>query len=220
MKKRKVLIIGFTVMAAIFILLGIVVSPAYIAGVAVILPIYALIVDSGKIIESDEWEKRLNWKAGFYSYIFTLILLIAVFVNRFIETGKNPEPVYYLLIIFPTVLYYLIVLFQGVFSVKNARRILYVFGGIWILFAILSEGFTFAGLMQSLFGIGFIAIAGVTYVSSVVSALLSFFYAVFLTLFVIVNSKSPSIALALFSTMGLPLIISGALLLKTYKGGE
>ncbi|RKZ19631.1 hypothetical protein DRQ17_00665 [bacterium] len=220
MKKRKIVLSIFLSLVAVFIILGLLLSPAYVIGAAILLPIYALIIEYGRIVETDEWEKSVNHKAGFYSLIFTIFLQIGVFLKRFFETGNNPEPVYYLLIIFPVVLYYLIVLFQGVFSVKNARMILYVFGGIWILFALLSEGFTIGGLMQSLFGIGFLIVAGVSYGSTIISAFLSFLYAVFLIVFVIVNSKNPENLLILFLTMGLPLIISGTLLLKTEKGGE
>ena len=44
MKKRKVVLSIFLSLAAVFIILGLLLSPAYVIGAAILLPIYALII--------------------------------------------------------------------------------------------------------------------------------------------------------------------------------
>ena len=100
----------------------------------------------------------------------------------------------------------------------SGRIILYIFGGWWILFSILSNGLTLAGIIQSSIGVGFIIPALLSYNFRKAASILCFLYAIFVIYFFLGNWKGTNILLLMLFIFPIPLYYSGIVFLHK-KGG-
>ena len=116
----------------------------------------------GWLKDKDEFELRLARRAGFHAYLaggLMLILLIAMFrsTERVItEPSALVSSVF--VVMWFTWLLSSLVAYWG--PLKMAKRLLYAFGGVWLVFNILAgEGNWMVSLMQSLLALPFFAAA-------------------------------------------------------------
>ena len=84
---------------------------------------------------------------AFYAYLLLMLIVISV---EFISKGENPDNKWYMLLIVPLLIKFFISLFQNYGPRKTAQLIGYFFASIWLLFATLSHGVSFEGLIEFL----------------------------------------------------------------------
>ena len=161
----------------------------------------------------DERQIALSHWSSHLAFYLLIGLLLFVILTEYLATGKNPDPEWYMLLIVPLVVKLIISLFQNYGTLPAARYIAYFFAAIFILFVLLSHGFTLESLIGfSPFILILIAsaiipksprIAGVVYLLLAVG--LSFFFRGWLRLDVYTR-------LIMYSLIPLPLLISGVAL--------
>ncbi len=85
----------------------------------------------------------------------------------------SPEAIFWLnAVMFITVGAYAgAVLARTPIALWTARAVLGLFGGFWLLFALLGHGFSLAGLSESLFGAGLLAAAGLSFLAPVIGGI-------------------------------------------------
>jgi hypothetical protein len=197
------------------IILSVFLSPYFIVLMFLYFPLTIFYTESQKY---DEREIFIRYRAGYLTFQLSIFLFIVLFINQAITTKTNPDPIYYLLIIIPTIVYTMFLLLQRYDLATSGRIILYIFGGWWILFSILSNGLTIGGIIQSSIGVGFIIPAFLSHNYRKAAALLCFLYATFVIFFFIRGWKGTDILLLMLFVFPIPLYYSGIVFLHK-KGG-
>ncbi len=197
------------------IILSVFLSPYFIVLMFLYFPLTIFYTESQKY---DERETFIRYKAGYLTFQLSIFLFIVLFINQAIITKANPDSIYYLLIIIPAVVYIMFLLLQRYNLATSGRIILYIFGGWWILFSILSNGLTLAGIIQSSIGVGFIIPALLSYNFRKAASILCFLYAIFVIYFFLGNWKGTNILLLMLFIFPIPLYYSGIVFLHK-KGG-
>lgn len=89
---------------------------------------------------------RFTSHVAFYVFIILILLII---IREFISKGENPANMWYMLLIVPLIVKLYISLFQNYGAVTGARLVCYFFGAVWLLFVLLSHGFSLGTLIES-----------------------------------------------------------------------
>jgi hypothetical protein len=97
----------------------------------------------------DERQIQLSHFSSHIAFYFLLGMMLIVMIFEFYSKNKEPDPVWHMIVIVPLVLKFLISLFQNYGTLSTARWIGYFFGGIWVLFVLLSHGFHPGGLLEA-----------------------------------------------------------------------
>lgn len=160
-----------------------------------------------------------HWSSHIALYVL-IGLLLFVMLHTYVADGKNPDPEWYMLLIIPLVVKLIINLFQNYDKRRTAQLIGYFFTTIWLLFAILSHGFTLESGMEFL---PFIPVyfvcwaagkwprpAGVGFI--VLSLFMLYFFGGWLRFEIYIR-------LIMYTLIPLPLLISGVILMF-YKAEE
>jgi len=109
--------------------------------------------ESNLVNDVDERDRVIEYKASHISLLTTISFVVVFFVYNLVFKGKNPEQEWYLVLFIPIIVKWMF----HVGHIKGSRKlglaIGFVFGVIWLLFAILSNGISIAGLMQSVFAL-------------------------------------------------------------------
>ncbi len=168
----------------------------------------------------DERQIALSHWSSHLAFYLLIGLLLFVMLTEYVATGKNPDPQWYMLLIVPLTVKLIISLFQNYGTILAARYIAFFFAAVFILFVLLSHGFTLEALMESLpFMIilsasllisKFPRMAGVVYLLLAVG--LTLFFRGWLRLDIYTR-------LIMYSLIPLPLFISGVALV-IYKTEE
>ena len=122
----------------------------------------------GWLKDKDEFEMRAARRAGYHAYLAGgLLVFLLVAAYRSLEGhAENPTPIDHpsalvtaiLVVMWFTWLVSSLLSYWG--TLKTARRILYTFGGVWLIFNILSgEGNWQVSVIQSLLAVPFFAMA-------------------------------------------------------------
>jgi len=203
------------ILIPVTIILSVFLSPYFIVLMFLYFPLTIFYTESQKY---DERETFIRYRAGYLTFQLSIFLFIFLFINQAITTKTNPDPIYYILIIVPDIIYTMFLLLQRYSLATSGRIILYIFGGWWILFSILSNGLTIRGIIQSSIGIGFIIPAILSYNYRKAAALLCFLYATFVIYFFLGGWKGTDILLPMLFVFPIPLYYSGMVFLHK-KGG-
>lgn len=81
-------------------------------------------------------------------YVFQGLLLLII-VKEYVSQGINPPNQWYMLLLVPLLIKFFINLFRNYDPRQAARWIGYFFGGIWVLFVVLSHGGSLTSLIEA-----------------------------------------------------------------------
>ena len=210
----------FAVVLIIFAARGL---PVPVLIVLVVLALAApLIREFRKKTDLDERQIRISHFSSHIAYYVYTASILLVMINEFISAGKNPDNVWYMLLLTPMVIKFYINLFQNYGAVQGARWIGYFFACFWILFVILSSGFS----VEFIIGASpFIILLGAAWyskkyptVSGIIFLLIG---AVGLYLYIIRTNFDIYLTLLMFTIVPLPILLSGIALTVFPKiGGD
>ncbi|MBN2363580.1 hypothetical protein JXL83_05570 [candidate division WOR-3 bacterium] len=169
----------------------------------------------------DERQIQISHFSSHVSFYVVLALLFLVINREYISKGVNPPPQFYALIVVPFVLKMLISLYQNYGPVPTAQWTGYFFSFFWLLFVVLSHGFSAATLIESvpfvviflvsLFSKKFPLAGGILFLL-LTAALLAFFRGWW--------RLDVYVRLLMYSLIPLPLFMSGCGLLYHYFAGR
>ncbi|MCK4322047.1 hypothetical protein KAX08_05985 [candidate division WOR-3 bacterium] len=207
---KRILIIAL-ILILVTIILSVFISPYFLAMLLFLSPLSIIYTEARK---GDEREKFIRYRAGYLALQLSIFLFVILFIQEALVSGKNPAVIHYLLIIFPIMVYTLFLLSESLNLAKSGRIILYVFGGWWILFSILSHGLTLESLIESPIGIGFLIPAFLSYRFKRVAGFISLLYATFLLVFLARSFKEPIFSATILFILPVPLYYAGVIFLR------
>lgn len=207
---KRILIIALALIL-VTIILSVFISPYFLAMLLFLSPLSIIYTEARK---GDEREKFIRYRAGYLALQLSIFLFVILFIQEALVSGKNPAVIHYLLIIFPIMVYTLFLLSESLNLAKSGRIILYVFGGWWILFSILSHGLTLESLIESPIGIGFLIPAFLSYRFKRVAGFISLLYATFLLVFLARSFKEPIFSATILFILPVPLYYTGIIFLR------
>ncbi len=213
--KKVSFLFGIIILVIVTLILSIVFSPYFMMLMFLYFPLHLFYTESRM---ADEREKYIRYRAGYLTFQISIFLFIILFIQQAITTKTNPDAIYYLLVIFPIVIYSMFLLVQRLNLARSGRVILYVFGIWWILFAMLENGFTAGGFIQSSIGIGFFIPAILSYRFKKTASVLCFLYATFLVAFFLRAWKTPLLLLLMLFILPIPLYYAAIVFLKREGG--
>ena len=121
-----------------------------------------LLRELGWLHDKDECEMRAARRAGYHAYLVggLLVFLLVAAYRSHAPTAVDPAELTTAILAVMWFTWLLSSLLSYWGALQTVRRILYVFGGVWLLFNILSgEGNWRVGFMQSLLAVPFFALA-------------------------------------------------------------
>ena len=147
---------------------------------------YVLLFFRG-IIKSKQVDERQNYLGNFSShnafYVYIAFLLSYLIFNFFAQQ-QQPGNVWYMLLIVPLMTKLFVSLFHNYGAGKGARLILFTICGMWLLFVILSHGFSLGSLIEAipffiflavtLLSLRFPLISGIIFLTLAIAALFFF----------------------------------------------
>lgn len=208
--KKAVLLFGI-ILVLFTIIMSIFVSVFFLAMVFLFFPLSILYTEQKSV---DEREKFIRYKAGYLTLHLTIFLFVILFIQEALSTGESPQVIYYLLLIFPSVVYTFSFLSQRIDLARSGRIVLYVFGGWWIIFSLLSHGFTISSLIESPIGFGYLIVAFLSYRWKRLAGIIALIYGLFLLARLTGSFRDPQLSTALLVLIPLPLFFSGIVFLK------
>lgn len=174
--------------------------------------------------ELDERQIVISRFSSHIAFYTLLALASLVMVHDYISAGQEPDPALTMIIIVPLVIKFLISLFQNYDIQQVARWIVIFFGGIWILFALLSHGPGLEGIIEALPFLIIFASAFVIGRYPVPGAIVLIAMAVGLTLFFGGWMRLPNVyvRILMYVLIPLPLVLSALAILinKRTAAGE
>jgi len=207
---KRILILAL-LLILVTIILSVFISPYFLAMLLFLSPISIIYTEAKK---GDEREKFIRYRAGYLALQLSVFLFVILFIQEALFRGENPDVIYYLLIIFPIIVYILFLLSESLNLAKSGRIILYVFGGWWIFFSILSHGLSIESLIESPIGIGFLIPAFLSYRFKRVSGVISLLFATLLLVFLARSFKEPIFSATILFILPVPLFYSGIIFLR------
>jgi len=169
----------------------------------------------------DERQIILSHYSSHIAFYLMIGLLLFVMLNKYLTVGKNPDPEWYMLLIVPLVVKLIISLFQNYGSVLAARYIAYFFAAVFILFVVLSHGFSIEALIGSVPFLLILAVSALIGKSPLLAGIAYLLLAVGLTLFF--RGWLPLdvyTRLIMYALIPLPLLISGVALVLSKSEDE
>ncbi len=167
----------------------------------------------------DEREEQISHLSSHFSFYLTVILLLGVMLKEFIAAGKTVPNYFFMILLVPLMVKF-IVNFVLSYGYKRSSRITgYLIGGGWILFCLLSEGFSVTGLIQIVPGILLIT---AVFLMSAIPLISGTFLIVFSlgALYLFITRFDLYIAVLMSTLLSLPLAVSGLLAILSVRKNE
>jgi hypothetical protein len=147
LKPRTLLIVG-AVYAAACIALGAAVSKEFYVGL-VLLPFGRPILrEVGALADRDEWQRLISYRSSHIAFLVAMLIAATVFVKMaFIDGGEPPIAVSVILLV-SLLVKFATLEFQGRARRRAALAVAWVVGGAWLLFTLVSHGFSVVSLIE------------------------------------------------------------------------
>ena len=124
--------------------------PLVVGGLALIILLVPLWREYTTLSDLDERQRYISHLSSHIAFYVFLGLVVFIIVYRYLAKGQEVPPELNLLLIVPLVIKFLVSLFHSYGPLRTAQSIGYFFGGIWVLFALLSHGISLGSIMESL----------------------------------------------------------------------
>ncbi len=196
--------------------------PLWILSLLIIIALAAPLIreNMGKT-DLDERQIAISHLSSHIAFFVLIGLLLFVMLKNFVSEGINPNPEWYMLLLIPLIIKLLIVLFQNYGPELAARRIGYFFAAVFLLFLLLSHGFTLETVIEMVPFILIVLVAWLSKKSALVSGIGFLLLAIGLTLFFRGWLRLDIyVRLMMYSMIPLPLLVSGIALLVGTKNEE
>jgi hypothetical protein len=141
-----------------------------------------------------------------------LMLLVIIFLNKAVIQKIELSPEWLLLLIIPVFAKVAASIIMN-YSLKKAGLIIaWLFGAVWTGFALLSHGFSVAGLMESLIGLAILAGAAIGTKWRHIGGPILIAEGGLAIIFVLGTNWSPLMSLLMSLLLGFPLVLAGLLI--------
>lgn len=174
-----------------------------------------IIIEFSPKTKLDERQVYISHLSGHWGFYVFLGLTVLIMLRDYVRLGKNPAPEWYALLIIPLLVKFAISLYQNYDASKVAYAVGYGWAGVWLLFVLLSHGFSLTALIEF---IPFALVALLIFLfrkRMIVSGVLFVLFAVGLTFFFHGWWRLDLyVRLLMYTLVPLPLLVSGLVLLK------
>ncbi len=147
--KPRTLLVGVTIYAAVFIVLGIVVNKYLflpLIGLAFARPVLR---EFQTLADRDERQTLVSYRSSHFAFLVAMLIAGVAFLKAgIIDDGEPPQVATFILFVGLIVKFASLVL-QGRGRRRAALGIGLVIGGAWLLFSLASHGFSASGLAES-----------------------------------------------------------------------
>ena len=162
----------------------------------------------GVLHDVDERLLQNSYRTSHVAFLSMILLVIVIIVDRCITGIEPPDDALVLLLIFPLIVKLGSSLLLNRSMLQAGMIIGCLFGAIWIIYALVSYGFSLEGLMQSLIGLGILATTGIALLSPLIGGVLLLIEAC-VTAVLILRIEELMTKIFLFTTLSFPLLFAG-----------
>ncbi len=168
----------------------------------------------GAFNSRDERELLLSHKIGHITFFATYTLILILFISQHSHFTHGIPTEWVLLIVVPPAFYFFgdLALLKGLR--KSGLAIGWAFGGFWLLFALVSHGFTVGGLVESAIGGGILLTTFLALKQPAIGGSLFLLEGLFLFSLYLRSGLNPSTKLLMLIILALPLFLSGIFVLS------
>jgi hypothetical protein len=201
-----------TVYALAVAAIGFLVSPLYLVLLVPLAFVRPILRELNLLKDVDEREVLIIYRSSHIAFYVMLMLLVIIFLNMAFVKKVELSSEWLLLLIVPVFAKLAASIIMN-YSLRKAGLIIaWAFGAIWTVFALLSHGFSVAGMMQSLIGVAILAGAAISTRWRHIGGPILIIEGGLALILVLRASWSPMMSLFMSLIMGFPLILAGLLI--------
>ncbi len=162
----------------------------------------------------DERETLLSHKIGHAAFFVTYTLILLIFILQRAQMQGDIPTQWVLLLVVPPAFYFFgdLALLKGLR--KSGLAIGWALGGFWLLFALVSHGFTVGGLIESTIGGGILLTTFLALKWPMLGGSLFLFEGLFALSMFLRSGLNPSAKILMLLILDLPLFLSGIFVLS------
>jgi hypothetical protein len=165
----------------------------------------------------DERETLIIYRSSHMAFYVMLMLLVIILLSKAVIQKVDLSAEWYLLLIVPILAKFVTSMVMNYSLHKAGLSIAWLFGAIWTGFALLSHGFSLAGLMESLIGLSILAGAAIGTRWHHIGGPILVAEGGLAIVFIISASWAPLMRLLISLILGFPLILAGLLIFASKK---
>lgn len=199
----------FFVLIVVFTILGLSFSPLFLLGSIGVAILFLFLKRGGILKDQDEMQEFLDYKSGYYAFYFTVIIATIFLIIKLIKKPGDIPPELAVIILPPLIFKFAIQCFEYKTYKRAGFLISLLIGAFWLLFSLLSEGFSFNFLIEGSIGASIIlfSLIGLRFpkFSGIIFSLFSF-----LLFYFLIRSNLPDLTkIGVGVFLPLPLLLSG-----------
>lgn len=218
--RTSILIISVSAVVVVSVILSLIFSAWWL--LLIFMPVFALPILRGEGIfrDSDEFKRINRYRSSHLAFYVTLFLILVVVIGKGLLKGEPVDTALFLVII------------VAVLAKEGSNLILHrplhqagiiigsMVGGLWLLAAMFSYGFTVQGLIESSFGVAILLATGVALFRPWMGGALLIIGACLSLVWYVLPVHDTAAVVLLLVMRTLPLLLAGLLVLSSAWGGS